>query len=640
MKVYMRKRRSRIVPVAIIAMMMAVVFAVLAGVFGGEYDEEGNRIDARVTEYFNVDIDVHENNSYDFTERVGTVFNTPGHGIFRYIPKTWDGIDEDVAGGWCSSDDLDAYTESGSYVLQMGSEDRVISGKHEFTYGYNITMRDDRDTSRDTLYVDLIPTNWQTPIEAAEITVRLPKAIDKDSIKVYSGDTGTETLSEKVSWKYDGKKKITVKAKDLNLHEGITLFAELPEGYWVGQYNSDGSRTGAVAMGIVIALAFAALWILYGRRQQVVETVEFHPPEGVTPAEIGLMIDGTLDKKDMVSMFMYFAQKGYLKISEKKKKAFRFTKLKDIDRTREKSFAQVLFDGIFYGGKTEADSKDMGTEFGEHYMSACSTLEDSFGDVMPAASRRIQRLEGLCLYIVPIILFFMAEAYALRFNSLGVLALIMLLISAFFAGKLRKSYKNRNSGRKSGRRLVRCVYWIIDAMLLLFAGVGLGDCFESDAVGIVIAFCLAVCHVFNVYFDRMSRKVCENIGKVLGLRDFIKTAELDRLKALVEDNPSYYFDILPYAYVLGLTNVWAKKFESIDIKLPEWFDADPTGSYIPALYMGSAMNHMAGNVTSSVTKLVRESIMESSDTGGGFTGGSSGGGFSGGGSGGGGGGFW
>ena len=237
-------------------------------------------------------------------------------------------------------------------------------------------------------------------------------------------------------------------------------------------------------------------------------------------------------------------------------------------------------------------------------------------------------------------MFFMAEAYALRFNSLGVLALIMLLISAFFAGKLRKSYKNRNSGRKSGRRLVRCVYWIIDAMLLLFAGVGLGDCFESDAVGIVIAFCLAVCHVFNVYFDRMSRKVCENIGKVLGLRDFIKTAELDRLKALVEDNPSYYFDILPYAYVLGLTNVWAKKFESIDIKLPEWFDADPTGSYIPALYMGSAMNHMAGNVTSSVTKLVRESIMESSDTGGGFTGGSSGGGFSGGGSGGGGGGFW
>lgn len=39
MKVYMRKRRSRIVPVAIIAMMMAVVFVVPAGVFGGEYDE-------------------------------------------------------------------------------------------------------------------------------------------------------------------------------------------------------------------------------------------------------------------------------------------------------------------------------------------------------------------------------------------------------------------------------------------------------------------------------------------------------------------------------------------------------------------------------------------------------------------------
>ena len=128
MKVYMRKRRSRIVPVAIIAMMMAVVFVVPAGVFGGEYDEEGNRIDARVTEYFNVDIDVHENNSYDFTERVGTVFNTPGHGIFRYIPKTWDGIDEDVAGGWCSSDDLDAYTKKYAVLTKAILDSPLIQG--------------------------------------------------------------------------------------------------------------------------------------------------------------------------------------------------------------------------------------------------------------------------------------------------------------------------------------------------------------------------------------------------------------------------------------------------------------------------------------------------------------------------------
>ena len=39
----------------------------------------------------------------------------------------------------------------------------------------------------------------------------------------------------------------------------------------------------------------------------------------MTPAEIGYIIDGTIDQKDMTSMIMYYADRGYLKVAEYKK---------------------------------------------------------------------------------------------------------------------------------------------------------------------------------------------------------------------------------------------------------------------------------------------------------------------------------
>ena len=41
----------------------------------------------------------------------------------------------------------------------------------------------------------------------------------------------------------------------------------------------------------------------------------------------------------------------------------------------------------------------------------------------------------------------------------------------------------------------------------------------------------------------------------------MKTVEKDKINELVEENPNYFYDILPYAYVLGVSDKWSKKFE-------------------------------------------------------------------------------
>ena len=135
------------------------------------------------------------------------------------------------------------------------------------------------------------------------------------------------------------------------------------------------------------------------------------------------------------------------------------------------------------------------------------------------------------------------------------------------------------------------------------------------------------------------------MGRSLGFRDFIRTAELDQLNELVEGDPEYFYHIIPYAYVFGLTNKWIKNFENIPVVTPDWARTRTGG-------LSSFDYYMMGRMMSDCNASVNNHIVIPQSSGGGFSGGGSsgggwsggggfsGGGFSGGGAGGGGGGGW
>lgn len=100
---------------------------------------------------------------------------------------------------------------------------------------------------------------------------------------------------------------------------------------------------------------------------------------------------------------------------------------------------------------------------------------------------------------------------------------------------------------------------------------------------------------------------------------FLKTAEKERLETLVNDNPEYFYDILPYSYVLDVSKEWTKNFESIAIEQPKWYvGVGPFDRMMMYSFMNSTMQSCAQAMTSSP--------QTSSSGGGGFSGGGSGGG--------------
>lgn len=142
--------------------------------------------------------------------------------------------------------------------------------------------------------------------------------------------------------------------------------------------------------------------------------------------------------------------------------------------------------------------------------------------------------------------------------------------------------------------------------------------------------CVAVLMVFIKGMPKRTSFGSEMLGKLKGFKRFLETAEKEQLEALVNENPEYFYNILPYTYALGVSNVWMKQFETIAMKAPDWYDAS-----------GSFDAHDFNNFMNSTMSSARSAMASSPSSGGGSSGGSfSGGGSSGGGSGGGGGGSW
>ena len=85
------------------------------------------------------------------------------------------------------------------------------------------------------------------------------------------------------------------------------------------------------------------------------------------------------------------------------------------------------------------------------------------------------------------------------------------------------------------------------------------------------------------------------------------------------DDPKYFYDILPYAYVLGVSDAWVKKFEDIAVEPPEWYNG--TGSFNTFV-----MWHFMSSAMHSASQAMTSAPQTSSGGGGGFSGGGSGGG--------------
>jgi uncharacterized membrane protein YgcG len=607
---------------------------------------------ARAADYllikdYKVDINVQENNVLDVTENISAYFDPNGykHGIERRIPVR---IDMPTEKGRRKFDIIVTdirvpgqtvkVTRNGDYLyVRVGDPKRYVSGDVNYTIRYKYDIGEDYDTKRDYLYYNIIGTEWDADIEKASFTVTMPKPFDKNQVWGYVGRYGETDNSVNLSVEGNTVKGTVTRA--LGPSEGVTLQVELPEGYFTGERTAPPFEIILYVLLGLLIVASVILLLAFGIDKKVIPTVEFYAPDHLTSAEVGYIVDGCVDNKDVVSLIIYWADKGYIEIEEQNKGEIYLKKLKDLpDGTRH--YESSFFYGLFKGGdRVGVDS--LKNTFYTTMEAVKTDLKVSFN----TPERRIftpmsMRMQGL-------VSFFTALPFALTifygiFKDAGdltsaailsVVSLFILLPAVYSTIGLLRNWRS-TPHLKRGAKLV----WRIIIMALLF-GVYyfFMDAFELGSLAVVAMAATLIIAWTAVFMRKRTDKGGEWFGKILGLKTFIEKAEKDRIEMMVKDNPSYFYSVLPFAYVLGVTEKWAKNFEEIGLhpEPPAWYHGYYGMNMFTTMMFMSSINHSLNTMS---TTFVSRPAPKGGYSGGG--GGFGGGGFSGGGFGGGGGGSW
>ncbi len=604
-----------------------------------------NNVDA-ISEYdidkYDVNIIVNEDNTLDITENITAYFNVEKHGIIRKIPYDntvyrLDGTSSKVHAKITDikvNEPFNTTVSDGNKEIKIGSSNYTLTGSKEYEIKYKYDLGNDKNKDFDELYFNIIGTEWDTSISDITFSITMPKDFDESNLGFSSGVSGS-TDNDNIIYTVENNVITGSYLGILDSYNGITLRVELPNEYFTIKKSM--SKILIVLIPLISLLASFVFWLLFGRNSKAIETIEFYPPENYNSLELAFLYKGNVDNNDIVSLLIYLASKGYIKIIESddskmftKKGDFEVEKIKDYDgdNGNEKKFMENLFPGDI----TKVTSSQLKNSF-YHVINDiksdinCKEFKEKIITKTPVIIKIIMLLLMLTTVfaIVSIPIYEYGDSVEI-FSTLFIVLFYIPFYAVLFMKSIPKVFK---------------IFWgvvTIPHSLVFFATTPLFKALADDSYYILpfiigIAVVIGIGFIYNKILAKRTDFGNEILGKIRGFKRFLETAEKEKLEALVLDDPAYFYNILPYTYVLGVSDKWIKKFETIAIAPPEWYS---TNSSFSVSTFATSMN-----LTMTSARNVMASTPYSSSGGGSSSSGSSsGGGSSGGGSGGGGGSSW
>ncbi len=576
---------------------------------------------------YDISLDIDNYNNINIQEKLDVDFLDYSHGIYREIPvanhiERADGKKYTTytkISNVSVSEINQKYREGNNYIIKIGNPDEFIKGKKEYKINYTYSF----NNPESELYFNIIGLNWDTTIQHVSFRITMPKDFPYDKVGFSFGEYGNIGYNEGLIYTVD-KLTNTISGyttKPLKSHEGITVRVELPKNYFNKKIDFL-NPFYAILITFFLIISFS-FWNKYGKDENAIPVVNFYPPKGMNSARVGLIYKESANEKEIVSLIIYLADKGYIKIKDD---------IKDVELQKLKKYdgdeyeLKELMHALFEGSKTKVKISELSVS--KNFYKNCKIITDFLNKEKNAIYEQSSLASStkipVMLSIIGLIVVLFLILFDMDFNYEKVMSIIPL---SFFpiAGI---SIFNDNIKKISS--FVSRIFLIIFA--LAFSALPIIFIFSIffDVIArnfAIVSYCiiaLVISVVCYIQLPKKSRNCLKTLGNILGFKKFLKTAEAHEIEKLVEKNPQYYFNVLPYAYVLDVSDVWIKKFENIISDNPDWYE----GEFCPVSFR---------NLTDSLGEV---SVPSESNGGITYSSSSGGGGFSGGGFGGGGGGSW
>jgi hypothetical protein len=471
---------------------------------------------------FLVQVEIGADGLVRVTEDILVYFDVARHGIVREIPVSYTlptgerytlrmEVGEVLVGG--APVPFSRSSEKGNVVLKIGDPDRLVHGEVGYTVRYRLLRALRRYDGKVELYWNAIGTEWEMPIARARVEVVPPASVAEPDVRAvgYRGYYGSEGLFRLV-WT-DGR--LVGETERLRPGEGITVAVRVPEGAvrlpgaWQGflWFLQDNLYAG---IPILVLLGMFVLWYRRGRDPKLGTVApEFKPPEGIGPAEAGVFLDDRVDERDFAAGILSLATKGWLRIRE-----------------------------VWEGEAREPQDFELVATAGREPL---TPYEEALRSALLGGAEK-------------------RELSDLKYNLYAKMA---GLSARLYMDLTEAGYYMGNPDR------VRSLYYGLGVGTIAL-GAALGFFAGSLYLGLAVGVSGLVVLAFAPVMPRKTGKGIAALRQVLGLLEYIRRAEVDRIEFAARER--HFDQLLPYAMAFGLTEVWAKKFEGLLTRSPEWYE--------------------------------------------------------------------
>jgi uncharacterized membrane protein YgcG len=552
----------------------------------------------RVTD-FNDTISIAPDGTALVSEKITLAFVGQWHGIHRTIPVEYPGpqgtnytlflkiinvTDENGSRLKYDSSKSGTSRDLKIYIPDAVDTTRVVNIDYSVRNG--VRFFGSNNDSYAEFYWNVTGNDWPVPIDHASAFVTPPEnAAAGLRAQAFTGAYGSK--ESEVSAEVKGSDVVFETTRALRMRAGLTIDIYVPQGvikppsalaklFWFLGGNP------IVFLPLLTFAVMLGLWYSVGRDPDPGVSVapQYEPPQGMSPAEAGTLIDDTIHPRDITSTIIDLAVRGYIKIEEK------------IDTF-------LLFHHKDYLFTLLKPREQWGSELAPHER---VMLENIF---LSGTGTRLSDLKNRFYIAIPVV----REDIMSALKSKGIYTL--------------------DPESANGYSIVAGV--VIAILVIGVQIMGWMNLFYS--IPLVIGSVLVSALIWWLFARQMTAKTVTGARTriaVLGFQEFMNRVDSDRIKRMPPDT---FEKFLPYAMALGVEHHWAQAFDGIIKDPPSWY-VSPNGyvGFSP-LFFSSSMHSMASDMHQVFVSAPRASSGGSGfSSGGGFSGGGfSGGGFGGGG---------
>ena len=544
---------------------------------------------------FSAEIFVQPDSTLDVTETIDVNFIGVWHGLYRTIPVEYvtpQGFNYSLFvkfKGATDAADQPLKVESsrqGHYLKWKIYVDDATDAERTIKLHYQVRNGLKFFEDHDELYWNVTGDEWDVPVGNASAQILLPPGVTGVRTNEFTGAYGTRAQNAAVKASENTVEVSMV--RPLSFHEGLTVVVGWDKGFVKEPGTSDLieeflASNWPIFFPIPVFLFMFWLWSTRGRDPRVSPVVvQYAPPEGMSPAESGTLVDEMAAMRDITATIVDLAVRGYIVIEEKEKsgvvgmllhtKDYVFHLKKGLrEWSGLKAHEMALLAGIFSNGaQTDVELSSMQNVF---YKNLPGIKNNIFDELMEHG-------------------YFLHRPDYVR--------------GAFIAGG------------------------IVAGALLVTAGISLSQKMGMAPAPFIVAAILSAGIIvgFGWFMPARTADGAKALVGVLGFEDFLSHVEADHMDR-ISQTPETFEKFLPYAMALGVEKKWVGAFQNIYTQPPSWYQGGySNGAFYPVMFI-SSLDNMTTRASSVMASAPRSS------GGSGFGGGgSSGGGFGGGGGGG------